>query len=120
MVHRPRKAKTARRAALAAALLATSVSAQTFRRTAACPTLGCIFPPDQSSFIAGQVFDIRIEAQAPINGSMPFNNGVVVGEPQLWIGCKNKELQPITDYFKVQDVKPDAYNFTYYEVSSRS
>lgn len=116
MAPRSRKATAARRAVLAAALLATTASAQTFRRTAACPTLGCIFPPSESSFIAGQVFDIRLEAQAPANGSMPFNNGVVVGEPELWIGCKNKELQKITDFFKIDDVKSDAYNFTYYEV----
>ncbi|GAA5960524.1 hypothetical protein JCM8115_003207 [Rhodotorula mucilaginosa] len=115
MAPRSRKATAARRAVLAAALLATTASAQTFRRTAACPTLGCIFPPSESSFIAGQVFDIRLEAQAPANGSMPFNNGVVVGEPELWIGCKNKELQKITDFFKMDDVKSDAYNFTYYE-----
>lgn len=116
MAPRSRKATAARRAVLAAALLATTASAQTFRRTAACPTLGCIFPPSESSFIAGQVFDIRLEAQAPANGSMPFNNGVVVGEPELWIGCKNKELQKLTDFFKIDDVKSDAYNFTYYEV----
>ena len=119
MAPRSRKATAARRAVLAAALLATTASAQTFRRTAACPTLGCIFPPSESSFIAGQVFDIRLEAQAPANGSMPFNNGVVVGEPELWIGCKNKELQKITDFFKMDDVKSDAYNFTYYEVRFR-
>lgn len=45
-------------------------------RSAACPTLGCVFPPDQTDFIAGQVFDVRIEAQAPANGSAPFNGGV--------------------------------------------
>ena len=65
----------------AVATLATAVSAQTFRRAAACPDLGCIYPPvrdfppilepcespadpslppsrraqDQSTFIAGQV-----------------------------------------------------------------
>lgn len=44
MAPRSRKATAARRAVLAAALLATTASAQTFRRTAACPTLGCIFP----------------------------------------------------------------------------
>lgn len=38
---------------LLAALFSTA-SAQTFRRTAACPKLGCVFPPDQVDFIAGR------------------------------------------------------------------
>lgn len=117
MAPRSRKATAARRAVIAAALLASTASAQTFRRTAACPTLGCIFPPTEASFIAGQVFDIRLEAQAPANGSAPFNNGVVVGEPELWLGCKDKELQKVTDFFKIDDVSVDSYNFTYYEVN---
>lgn len=58
------------------ALLLQSVSAQTFRRTAGCPTLGCVFPVDQTDFIAGQVFDIRLEIQAPANGSVVYNGGV--------------------------------------------
>lgn len=36
---------------------ATTVSAQTFRRTAACGagSFGCLFPPTETEFIAGQV-----------------------------------------------------------------
>lgn len=50
-------------------LLASAVSAQTFRRLGTCPTLGCILPPDQQDFLAGQYFDIRLEVHAPVNGS---------------------------------------------------
>lgn len=39
---------------LAGLLLAGGASAQTFRRTAACPQLGCVFPPDQADFIPGR------------------------------------------------------------------
>jgi hypothetical protein len=38
-----------------------SVSAQTFQRLGACPSLGCVFPPNQSDFLPGQWFDIRLE-----------------------------------------------------------
>jgi hypothetical protein len=31
--------------------------------------LGCVFPPDQTDFLAGQYFDIRLEVHAPKNGS---------------------------------------------------
>lgn len=39
---------------LAALLAATGAHAQTYRRTAACPKLGCVFPPDQVNFVAGR------------------------------------------------------------------
>jgi hypothetical protein len=55
--------------AAAAAGLAATAYAQTFQRLGGCPTLGCIFPPDQQDFLAGQFFDIRLEIHAPVNGS---------------------------------------------------
>ncbi|KZV83408.1 alkaline phosphatase-like protein [Exidia glandulosa HHB12029] len=60
--------------ALVAAALGSQ--AQTFQRLGTCPTLGCVFPPDQADFLPGQVFDIRLEVHAPVNGSEAFNNGV--------------------------------------------
>lgn len=39
---------------LTVALVAGSAVAQTFRRTASCPKLGCVFPPDQVDFVAGR------------------------------------------------------------------
>lgn len=52
------------------------VAAQTYQRLGACPTLGCIFPPDQTDFLAGQLFDVRLEVHAPVNGTEAYNNGV--------------------------------------------
>ncbi len=63
-------------AAAAAAALLSLASAQTFRRLGACPTLGCVLPPDQSDFLPGQLFDLRLEVHAPVNGTEAFNNGV--------------------------------------------
>ncbi len=48
-------------AALAAATLLPGVAAQTFQRLGACPDLGCVLPPDQSEFLPGQFFDLRVE-----------------------------------------------------------
>ncbi|GAA5851374.1 hypothetical protein JCM9279_001122 [Rhodotorula babjevae] len=102
-------------AVAAVATLATTVSAQTFRRAAACPDLGCIYPPDQSTFIAGQVFDIRIEVQAPANGSSPYNNGVPSSDFALYIGGKGADEQEISTFYDIEDPAVESYNFTYFE-----
>ena len=50
------------------------VSAQTYQRLGACPTLGCVFPPDQTDFLVGQLFYIRLEVHAPVNGTEATSN----------------------------------------------
>ncbi|CEQ39937.1 SPOSA6832_01510, partial [Sporobolomyces salmonicolor] len=95
--------------------LASTVAAQTFRRSAACPTLGCIYPPDQTEFIAGQVFDIRIEVQAPLNGSSSFNNGVPSPDFSLTISGDGAESIDISNFYGVESPAVQSYNFSYYE-----
>jgi hypothetical protein len=90
---------------LTAALVAGVASAQTFRRTAACPDLGCVFPPDQVDFVAGQTFDIRIEVQAPVNGSEAYNGGVPDPNFTLQIAGLGAPLQDITSFFQLPDPK---------------
>ncbi|GAA6023709.1 hypothetical protein JCM10207_008758, partial [Rhodosporidiobolus poonsookiae] len=107
-----------KKAALASAVVACAscASAQTYRRAAACPSLGCVYPPDQTEFIAGQVFDIRVEVQAPANGTQPFNNGVPNEDFALYIRGKGApEMQEISQFYGIADPKVDSYNFTYYE-----
>ncbi|KAF3318252.1 hypothetical protein TWF173_008986 [Orbilia oligospora] len=58
----------------AVAVFISLVSAQSFQRLGACPDLGCILPPDQADFLAGQRFDIRLEVHAPVNGSEATGN----------------------------------------------
>jgi hypothetical protein len=79
------------------------------------PNLGCVFPPDQTEFIAGQVFDIRVEVQAPANGSAPFNGGVPMPEFELSIGGDGAELQEISSFYQIEDPAVESYNFTYFE-----
>ncbi|GAA6024640.1 hypothetical protein JCM11491_002887 [Sporobolomyces phaffii] len=97
--------------------LFSAASAQTYRRTAACPGLGCIYPPDQVDFIAGSVFDIRVEVQAPFNGSRAYNNGVPNRDFSLKIGRKKdgSDAQDVSTYYKLDTPTVAAYNFTYYE-----
>ncbi|KAF1947225.1 alkaline phosphatase precursor [Clathrospora elynae] len=98
----------------AAALLVGSVSAQTFRRLGACPTLGCVFPPDQADFLAGQFFDIRLEVHQPKNGSefigLPLDENFT-----FTIAKTGGAAKLVTDYFKIQDPKLEKWNFTWFE-----
>jgi len=100
---------------LAAALLASSAAAQTFRRTPACPKLGCLFPPDQVEFIAGQSFDIRVEAQAPRNGSEAYNNGVPDENFTVTIAGHGGKAVSISQFFSIPEPSVKRYNFTYFE-----
>ncbi|CAO2657728.1 Nn.00g038540.m01.CDS01 [Neocucurbitaria sp. VM-36] len=98
----------------AAALLLNAVSAQTFRRLGACPTLGCVFPPDQADFLAGQYFDIRLEVHQPVNGSEAI--GLPLDEKFTFtVGKKGAEAKPVTEYFELQEPKLEKWNFTWFE-----
>ncbi|KAK3671054.1 hypothetical protein LTR78_009015 [Recurvomyces mirabilis] len=100
--------------AAAAAALLSVVSAQTFQRLGGCPTLGCVFPPDQQDFLAGQYFDIRLEVHAPVNGSEATN-----GKPDtnftFNIGKVGEAAQPAAKFFGLDEPKLEGWNFTWYE-----
>ncbi|OQD65421.1 hypothetical protein PENPOL_c006G00018 [Penicillium polonicum] len=91
-------------------------AAQTFQRLGGCPDLGCIFPPDQVDFLAGQYFDIRLEVHSPVNGSEAR-----VGEPDenftFTIAKKGKDSAPVTatEYFKIDEPKLEKWDFTWFE-----
>ncbi|GAA5841930.1 hypothetical protein JCM11251_001422, partial [Rhodosporidiobolus azoricus] len=114
MVRRLSKKTTALKVAAAAVACASCATAQSFRRAAACPSLGCVYPPDQTEFLAGQVFDIRIEVQAPVNGTQAYNNGVPGEEFNLYIRSKGaQEMQEISQFYQVEQPETERYNFTY-------
>ncbi|KAF2279530.1 alkaline phosphatase-like protein [Westerdykella ornata] len=99
---------------LAGALLVTAASAQTFRRLGACPTLGCVFPPDQADFLAGQYFDIRLEVHAPRNGSEAI--GLPPDEKFTFTIAKGKgKPQDVTKFFGIEDPKLEKWDFSWYE-----
>lgn len=88
-------------------------SAQTFRRLGACPTLGCVFPPDQTDFLAGQLFDIRLEVHAPVNGSEAFNNGVPDEEFKFCIQSGEGSCTDVAKFFNVRDPVLEKWSFSY-------
>jgi hypothetical protein len=98
-----------------ALLAAASVSAQTFQRLGTCPTLGCILPPDQSDFLPGQFFDLRVEVHAPVNGSEAFNGGVADRNFTVTIAKEHSSPVPFATYFKLAEPKLENWTFSWYE-----
>ncbi|KAJ5802940.1 uncharacterized protein N7503_005390 [Penicillium pulvis] len=98
----------------ALACFASFAAAQTFQRLGGCPDLGCIFPPDQVDFLAGQYFDIRLEVHSPVNGSEAR-----VGEPDenftFTIAKKGKKPLTASEYFKIDEPELERWNFTWFE-----
>ncbi|TIA40515.1 alkaline phosphatase-like protein [Aureobasidium pullulans] len=100
------------------AVIVGQASAQTFQRLGACPTLGCIFPPDQSDFLPGQWFDIRLEAHAPQNGSEVVPGYLTPDEKFTFTIAKDGKPNSAKDaaaYFKIDQPAIERWNFTWYE-----
>jgi hypothetical protein len=98
---------------LVAAGLVTYASALTFTRLGACPSLGCVFPPDQASFLPGQYFDVRLEVHAPVSGSEAFNKGVPDSKFTFCIQQGNRACTDAAKFFKSTPSVVETYNFTY-------
>lgn len=94
----------------------TAVSAQTFQRLGSCPDLGCVIPPDQSDFLPGQNFDLRVEVHAPETGFESFNDGKPDEKFEVTIAKKGGETSSLEDFFERQE-KPELekWNFSWYE-----
>ncbi|KAK5011278.1 hypothetical protein LTR28_004230 [Elasticomyces elasticus] len=99
-----------------AAGLHSFATAQTFQRLGGCPTLGCVFPPDQTDFLAGQYFDIRLEVHAPVNGSEA--KGLRPDENFTFTVAKvnsSKPAQSAASFFDMMEPALERWNFTWYE-----
>ncbi|KAF7325570.1 Alkaline phosphatase [Mycena kentingensis (nom. inval.)] len=92
-----------------------SASALTFTRLGACPKLGCVFPPDQASFLPGQFFDVRLEVHAPVNGTEAFNNGTPDENFTFCIQQGSGKCEDAAEFFKSTWSDVSTYNFTYFE-----
>ncbi|KIW18028.1 hypothetical protein PV08_02315 [Exophiala spinifera] len=104
------------KAALLLGALCTQCAAQTFQRLGACPSLGCILPPDQVDFLPGQYFDIRVEVHAPINGSEVVP-GYTTPDTNftLTVAKDGAKPEPAATFFNVDEPKLETWNFTWYE-----
>nr|POF17658.1 hypothetical protein CFP56_13072 [Quercus suber] len=101
------------RAAVTAVLISATF-AQTFQRLGACPTLGCILPPDAQDFLAGQFFDIRLEVHAPVNGS-EATNGVPDENFTFTIGKIGQSAVSATQFFSIKEPELETWSFEWYE-----
>ena len=102
----------------AAALLAASlaaVSAQTFQRLGTCHTLGCVLPPDQSEFLPGQLFDLRVEVHAPVNGSEAAHDGKPDKAFKVTIAKDDDEPKDFAKAFGVEEPKLETWTFSWFE-----
>ncbi|KAI0135819.1 alkaline phosphatase-like protein [Daldinia grandis] len=99
----------------AAAVAVSAVTAQTFQRLGACPDLGCVLPPDQSDFLPGQYFDLRLEVHAPVNGSEAFNNGEPDEKFSVTITKESGEYKSIAEFFDVTEPELEKWDFHWYE-----
>ncbi|KAB8209582.1 alkPPc [Aspergillus parasiticus SU-1] len=97
-----------------AALFASSAVAQTYQRLGGCPTLGCVFPPDQADFLPGQYFDIRLEVHSPVNGS-EARQGQPDPDFKFTIAKKGEEGVAAAEYFEIDEPELERWNFTWYE-----
>ncbi|KAI1391596.1 alkaline phosphatase-like protein [Hypoxylon trugodes] len=100
--------------AVAAAALSVA-SAQTFQRLGACPDLGCVLPPDQSDFLPGQYFDLRLEVHAPVNGSEAFNDGKPDENFSVTITKEGGEAKGIAEFFGIEEAELEKWDFKWYE-----
>ncbi|KAI0402007.1 alkaline phosphatase [Xylaria palmicola] len=107
-------------AALAASL--ALVAGQTYQRLGGCPTLGCVLPPDQTDFLPGQYFDLRVEVHAPVNGSEAFNGGkpdegfsVTITKQGSDKGHGGGKTKSIAEFFRIKEPKLERWDFSWYE-----
>ncbi|ESK94722.1 alkaline phosphatase [Moniliophthora roreri MCA 2997] len=98
-----------------ASSLVGSASAQYFRRLGACPKLGCVFPPDQTEFLPGQLFDIRVEIHAPLNGTEAFNDGKPDENFTFCIQKEDGECSSAAQHFNVSEPEMERWTFSYFE-----
>ncbi|KAI5461149.1 alkaline-phosphatase-like protein [Mariannaea sp. PMI_226] len=91
------------------------VSAQTYQRLGTCQKLGCILPPDQSDFLPGQLFDLRIEVHAPVNGSEAAHGGKPDKNFKVTIAKNGGKATDFTKAFSIDEPKLETWTFSWYE-----
>ncbi|GAO18582.1 uncharacterized protein UV8b_03124 [Ustilaginoidea virens] len=102
-------------AVLAASASLSAVAAQTYQRLGTCPTLGCLLPPDQSDFLPGQLFDLRVEVHAPVNGSEAAHDGRPDDKFKVTIARDGHAPRDIAAAFKVEEPPLEKWTFDWYE-----
>lgn len=60
-------------------------------------------PSERSVLTAPETFDIRVEVQAPVNGSEAYNSGKPDPTFSVKIGGEGAELVDVTTFFGIAD-----------------
>jgi hypothetical protein len=103
-------------ALVAASLSAVSqVAAQTYQRLGTCPDLGCLLPPDQSDFLPGQLFDLRVEVHAPVNGSEAAHDGKPDEKFTVTIAKEGEKARDFAKVFGIKEPELETWDFSWYE-----
>lgn len=69
----------------------------------------------RTDFLAGQLFDIRLEVHAPVNGSEATGNPNPDTNFTFTISRDGGPAQPAASYFKLAEPALERWNFTWYE-----
>lgn len=103
-------------AVLLGVLAVTQSASAQHQRLGTCSTLGCILPPTQTDFYPGQLFDIRVEVHAPVNGSDAAHNGV---PDEKFSFCIQKgahgHCEDAHSFFEVKEPGLEKWSFNYFE-----
>ncbi|KAG9255283.1 alkaline-phosphatase-like protein [Emericellopsis atlantica] len=102
-------------AATTLAALSAPVAGQTYQRLGSCPSLGCVLPPDQADFLPGQLFDLRVEVHAPVNGSEAAHDGKPDEKFKVTIAKDGEKPRDFADAFGVDEPKLEKWDFSWYE-----
>ncbi|KAF9915605.1 hypothetical protein BX616_005749 [Lobosporangium transversale] len=87
-----------------------------FKRLGACPTLGCVFPPDRSEFLAGAHFDVRVEVHAENDAKPNTEYSLTIEKIGNSKDNKHGNNGRAVDFSKWSRIKPDspeAWDFIY-------
>lgn len=69
----------------------------------------------RADFLAGQLFDIRLEVHAPVNGSEATENTTPDPNFEFTIAREGEEAQSAAEYFQIDEPELENWNFTWFE-----
>lgn len=69
----------------------------------------------RTDFLPGQLFDIRLEVHAPVNGSEATGNGTPDPNFQFSIAKDGEEAKSAATLFQIDEPPLERWNFTWFE-----
>lgn len=69
----------------------------------------------RTDFLAGQLFDVRVEVHAPVNGTEANGNGTPNPDFELTIARGDEGAVTAAEWFKIAEPELETWNFTWFE-----